>query len=332
MRIIQNEIPIKLRRKAAQFLESIRGTEMAVGAENAELGDKVCPIFRPDLEDVAYYEFDVQKSAAGTSKGEDTHGFIIVSTADHDHPIAHWSLERPPVSVRLENEAERDRKKVNRVFKLDTLSYIGEDKNGKKVAQEGQMPDLMISSRKDLEEYRGQITSTIATPLGDSTEDERGSKVKHSIEMQGPKPPEFAPPEEPPDWGTYKKEYGKAFHPLLEDLKRNAGQPWKIDRLVEEFGEGIMEGSPQRVALLYREAAVKINGDAAEVVKMRKITRKNGPSAVELFFEKNPFKQETSFELHIKYENGLEEQLDFFVVSKNIPSKNYTSVNSKEVQ
>ena len=53
------KVPAPIRRKAAQHLESIRGTPMAPNAANARLADEVWPIYRPDLEEVAYYEFSV---------------------------------------------------------------------------------------------------------------------------------------------------------------------------------------------------------------------------------------------------------------------------------
>src|SRR4029077_8230229 len=119
-----NKIPTPIRRKAAQHLESIRGTPMAPNAANARLADEVWPIYRPDLEEVAYYEFGVElgtgprrlvtsaaglsallaterKTASARAKRSDVNlkehaassrcsglgGFILVSTGPHDFPI-----------------------------------------------------------------------------------------------------------------------------------------------------------------------------------------------------------------------------------------------------
>src|SRR5206468_1952728 len=59
LRISFEEVPLDVRRAAAQRLESIRGTGLGRGADAARLGREVCPIHRPDLDEVAYYEFEL---------------------------------------------------------------------------------------------------------------------------------------------------------------------------------------------------------------------------------------------------------------------------------
>jgi hypothetical protein len=43
------------RRRAARILESIHGTEMAPRGKGARLGDEACPVYRPDIQEVAYW-------------------------------------------------------------------------------------------------------------------------------------------------------------------------------------------------------------------------------------------------------------------------------------
>jgi hypothetical protein len=63
MRIKLSEVPISVRRMAAQHLESLRGSGIGSNVDELYLGDLVCPIYRPDLAQVAYYEFEVMKAA-----------------------------------------------------------------------------------------------------------------------------------------------------------------------------------------------------------------------------------------------------------------------------
>ena len=155
------KVPLPIRRKAAQHLESIRGTPMAPNARNAHLSDEVWPVYRPDLEEVAYYEFGVElgsgprrlvtspaelsellaaerktvtarsrrteaslKERAGASRSV-SRGFIVVSTGPHDFPIPHWSLDRAPVSAQLEASAEKGGA-IERIYRLDALAYVAE--------------------------------------------------------------------------------------------------------------------------------------------------------------------------------------------------------------
>ena len=41
MRVKIDEVPLEARRRAARYLEAVRGTEMARGADGAVLGDEV---------------------------------------------------------------------------------------------------------------------------------------------------------------------------------------------------------------------------------------------------------------------------------------------------
>lgn len=167
MRVKQKDVPLDVRRRAAQHLESLRGTSLGFNVRDLYLGDDVCPVYRPDLKDPAYYEFQVLKATkdnpdersdllAGVAKanvlgaggyrkaystsaypssgggGASVQGFIMVSTGAHDFPIPHWSLDHPPVSVALEQGAAGDMK-IAKVFKLDALSYVAEDKAGKEI-------------------------------------------------------------------------------------------------------------------------------------------------------------------------------------------------------
>ena len=59
MRIPITKVPLELRRKAAQHLENVRDTEMGIGAKRAKLAEQVCPMYRPDRVEIAYYEFEV---------------------------------------------------------------------------------------------------------------------------------------------------------------------------------------------------------------------------------------------------------------------------------
>ena len=102
------------------------------------LGDEVTAIYRPDIEEVAYYEFEVRNSA----EKDRTTGFIVVSAADHDHPISHWSLNNTPVSSRLAESAKKKRKNYRpRLLKLCVLHENGHE--GEKHAKRTRRPYIL---------------------------------------------------------------------------------------------------------------------------------------------------------------------------------------------
>jgi hypothetical protein len=309
MRIPISEVPLEIRRKAARHLETVRDTEIGVGAEKAKLADAVCPIYRPDLEEIAYYEFEA-----------DPLGFIIVSAGDHDYPIGHWSFNREPVSRQLEAAAEEVGKQVARVFKLDALAYVAEDESGEMAAKTGQIPAPIEGLPADLEQARGQISMSIGKPEQPIEDDTDAGEVQRVVERSGPPPPELSL-REVENWAELREVYGTAFALFLEDLRQRAARVWEIDKLISEFGEGILVGRPLRVALLEPDADVDLSGEAADMVKLEWLERPDGPSALELAaVEDIELDREYNLELNIAYPSGLTETLSFFVVSPDTPS------------
>ena len=59
MRVKLEQVPLEIRRRAARHLEAIRGTEMAKGGDSAQFGPEACPVYRPDVKGVAYWELEV---------------------------------------------------------------------------------------------------------------------------------------------------------------------------------------------------------------------------------------------------------------------------------
>jgi hypothetical protein len=363
MALEQKEVPLDLRRRAAQHLESIRGTPMAPRAEGARLGREVWPIHRPDLDDVAYYEFSVETSGGGRrlstsaaglseliaaqrgSQGERAvgkgpaseakvrpelavplerrasraRGFIVVTNGRHDFPVPHWSLERPPVSAQLAAAAEEGADGIERIYRLDSLAYVAEAKDGKLAARVGQTPPMMAGLPHDLVRHRDANTTLIAEARGDLKSDDTVEGVKHEPKRDGEGPPELKPVDVE-SWPAFRDRYRDVFGPFLDDLRRQANATWELEDAINEFGEGIHAGTTHRVALLQPEAVVELNGEGADLVRAR-IDEQSGAPA--LLIEVPPgtaIESETDLDVFIRYPDGEEERLRFFLVSPETPS------------
>lgn len=348
MRVPLAEVPIELRRKAVNHLESLRGTPMAPpGTAGAEIVGEACPIYRPDLGDVAYWEFEVavageagsgmlatraalghpemlksiREEVQNKSEGElraEERGFIIVSTGEHDFPVPHWSLQRPPVSRQLEMDADEAGATIARIYKLDALAYIGENEAGEEVARSGQTPALLEGLGHDLGRRAGEISSLTAKPSRGG-DDAKPRGIKHSVARTGAKAPEVRA-SEPEEWPALKKRYADSFGPLLDALRRKAEQPWHVDKLVAEFGEGVVAGEPLAIGLLQREAVVEVTGEGAAFVDVELDEKRGRKPRVRVRAHRSPHSRETEFEVRIKYGNGEEESLRYFIVSRDTPS------------
>ncbi len=89
MKMNLDEVHLGAQRRASQLLENIRGTDMDPTKGQAALSGEVNAIFRPDLKEVAYFEFVVElgrerdRHVAISGRGEEIkrvptrHGFVI---------------------------------------------------------------------------------------------------------------------------------------------------------------------------------------------------------------------------------------------------------------
>ena len=348
------KVPAPMRRKAAQHLESIRGTPMAPNAANARLANEVWPIYRPDLEEVAYYEFSVElgsgpsrllttaaglsaalaaerktastrakrtevvlKEQTGASQSSDR-GFIVVSAGAHDFPIPHWSLDRPPVSAQLVASGEKGGE-IERIYRLDSLAYVAESKDGALVGRVGQMPGLVAGLPHDLRRSTLGVSTLEATPATEGRTDDQVDGAEHRVTRKEDKIPDLKPVEVD-DWGSFRERYADTFGPFLDDLRRQAAHAWEVEALIEEFGEGIRDGETQRVALLDREAKVELSGEGARYVSARLDEEAGSPALVLAVADGAEITGELDLFVDVGYPDGTAERLRFFLVSSKSPS------------
>lgn len=322
MRVNFGEVPLDVRRRAARYLEAVRGTPMARGAAGARLGDEVCPLYRPDVKGVAYWEFELLGAKAVARNGVGTNGakrrasdrgFLVVSTGPHDVPVPHWSVELEPPSRTLEAHAKAKDKPLARVLKLDTLCYAGEDAKGTYVSHLGQFPP-MPSGLPTTPPKEPALTSAESRPATQSESDKRVGK--QAVKQTPARPPK--PKLEPwPSWAQAKKQYGAAYKLHLGVLRARADQAWQVEALVAKLGEGIHEGDKLVVPLL-KPGKAQISGPGAASVTMRMLDRV--PPAVELTAGGAKEQKEQEFQLELSYADGTSETLRYFVVPKGTPS------------
>jgi hypothetical protein len=310
MRVKVEAVPRQTWRRVARHLESVRSAAEPGDGAALRLGDTVCPIHRPDLECVAYWEFEVHGAKATGARDHDGRssdtGFILATAGRHDLPIPHWSLATEPPSRALESKAGHT---PHRIVKLDTLSYAAEDAKGQLIAHVGSMPTRIDEVR---DEHRKEIAIASARPV--SPCDDRQPPKLHRTSTGSP-PPRLSGW---PSWTELRHGYARAYRPQLSALAKRAAAAWDIEDLVAEFGEGIREGESVIVPLL-RPAKVSLTGDGARVVEIDchggrelAVTLRAGKVA--------PGSPEIELALEIVYETLEPETLVFFVVPNAAPS------------
>lgn len=324
MKVNKKDVPIEIRRLVANHFESIRESEIGDKIKDACLGEEICPIYRPDIKDVAYFQFEVK------SADNESIGFILVSADEHDFPIPHWSLETAPISTLLEYEAKKHDKKAGKIYKLDTLAYILEDDVGEEAARLGNIPGLITDLPENLADYAGNISSSESVVEGTFDTDENPEKIKHNVKKEESKNPKHKI-KEPKSWKELKDQFGKSFKQHLELHKKEAKKTWDTEKLIRNFGEGIFAGVPFYIPFLENGYNYDIIGEAKEFVKINIVKRPNCSDVAELICDDPKLGREASFSLKIKYDNNEQEKLEFFIVTHDLPSNEKNNTNLQEV-
>ncbi|MCB9919895.1 MAG: hypothetical protein H6832_15945 [Planctomycetes bacterium] len=120
------------RNRVQQRVAEVVGTEMAEGWDAVPSIVRVTPMYRPDVQGVAYYEYEM-----------DLGGFLVASTGEHDRPISNWSSVGKSKMAQLEERAGAET--IYKVYKLDALCYVAENSMGAMITRVGNLPDRMIN-------------------------------------------------------------------------------------------------------------------------------------------------------------------------------------------
>lgn len=320
MRVPLEKVPPDVRRRAARAVATMTADHLfARGdrrAPHPTFGAEATPIFRPDLDEIAYWEIELEGivTALPVSDGEAKEfdrGFIVVATGPHDVPVPHFSLDLAPPSRQLEANGGD----IARVVKLDALCYAAEDAAGTLLSHIGTLPPKLdgapATSPKRLPQ--GWATS-VSVGRGHEQEDgdaDTTNRLRRSREKRPIQAGQWR------SWEEAKKGYADSYRLHLAALATRAETPWQIEELTEKFGQGIHSGQSFTVLLL-EEGKFELTGPGADHVSAE-LNPQPLPPALILTPTADLRVADTSFDVRLFY-RGFEENLSFFIVPEDAPS------------
>jgi hypothetical protein len=331
MRVAIEQVPIEVRRRAARMLAGITEHHVFPRSDREParpmLGAEVCPVYRSDIDGVAYWEFELSgvrtilplpgiPVVGDVSKGFDR-GFLVVSTGRHDVPVPHFSLEIAPPSRQLEALGGP----AARVVKLDTLCYVAEDAAGTMLAHIGTLPPKLIGMPKELPRRIPLGWARTGDPGGPTAggrpEDRRadGERAPRRRLHRSRESRPLAGSGAWRSWAECKQGYAETYRVHLEALAAHAERPWDIDELTLAYGEGIRSGEPFPVLML-AEGTYELSGPGARLVDVA-----HDPKTLRLTLTATagPGIRDTSFDLQLSYRDAAE-TLPFFVLPDHAPT------------
>jgi hypothetical protein len=81
-----------------------------------------------------------------------------------------------------------------------------------------------------------------------------------------------------------------------------------------------MADEPLAIGLLHQEAAIEVTGEGSDLVSVDLDDKPGRKPRMRVRAKPSPRGRETDFQVRIKYGNGEEETLSYFVVSRDVPS------------
>lgn len=295
-----SDVPLDLVRKASQLLTEMSGGPMAPGWEDARLADLVRELYRPDIDGVAYYEFQVAYGADGPAAG-----FIIVATGPHDHPIPHWNYTGETPTQNVACEAAKAGKHVVKFYKLDALSYAGEDETGQLAAMPGTQMVKISGIDPAVLDKPVELSSSEWIPDQATQNDDAAGAIGGSLQESGPGPDANLKIDGWESWNALKQGYGASYGVYIEALKRDAAEDWETDRLAREYGEGLFKGETYDISLLYPgQPQVQMTGEGAGYIDWTIISTDSVPATLRIFVKDAVPGKELPLTAEINYATG----------------------------
>ena len=225
------EIPRDLYKRAGQFLEDLRYDTAAPNWKDAAFGERVYMLYRPDIEGVAYYEFTLLNA-----KSESV-GFLTLSNGEHEQPIANWSDKNNSQVEKLLREVAEQGLVAARIYKLSDMSYVVEDENGEMIARTEDLPVKLTGQQMDwLDQKIEPATIQTFTEGGQENTDD-GDIPEQQVVTSGETQEQFGV-EEWTSWEELKANYRETYAVVNEAIRRESAHDWRVDRALQEYGEG----------------------------------------------------------------------------------------------
>ena len=291
------EVPVDSLRRAQDFLDAMRNSEMAPEFTASSILDElVVPMYRPDIEEVAYYEFGIS-----------TGGYILVSANDHDNPVPTWNSNGERLTDKTLLALGEDVHDAAKIYRLDAITFVAEDSSGELLSDfQPRIPvvegdDSIVYSEESIVDEDG-VVRTIRVA---SNVDENGNEVELSrVDLSEDIPsPEFEMREI--DWQELKSSYAEIFASQIEQKRLDVQAEWSNRVETRGIGQALMLGEAKVFSLLGEVASV----DHPAGVQVELVDTESGQEKLTVSIIDEDDKSTDSFDVLVSYVDGRTETL-----------------------
>jgi hypothetical protein len=296
-----DEIPIAVHRRAATLLQAADGRDDTRWSKGT-LATDVIPIWRPDKDEVAYWEIRVLDA---TGHGA---GYMLLANDRDDYPVPISTDDGPAPSEALNASAERP---IARIVMPTIGTFVAEDESGREITRLGELPPRIDGYDPAwIDAPEGSFHTSIEARDGTIRVTPAALQADVSLASWG-------------SWSALSSEYAEAYAPQIELLRRQAAGDWTLEDLLAEHGEVLLEGHVRIVPLLERgRPEVRIHGDGLAHVRVLETDAQR--RALRILVDEVPDGDPKPVDIELRYPGG-EREIVKFMVARVAPAATTTS-------
>jgi hypothetical protein len=310
--IAAENVPEDVLRRATEFLEELRGSDLAPEWQDARINPQARILYRPDMQSPAYYEVTVEKP---TDSGYESAGYIQLGSGEHDYPIVNWDMTGMSITEELTELAPLGAT-LTEIYRLNAMSYASEYEEFSAIGISTVATDVIT-----LGDLPNQVEGLDAIP------EEPYELVTQDIDSEGNEgyegPAELPLLEEDPweSWEALKAGYEEEYAPQLNSLKERASDRWELEKNLDQYGETLIKGDVRTVHGLATQtlSSIQVTGDGADAkyLKQEQISDNGTPTGVILTVLDEPTDLETllPIEVALQYTSGTTETLKYAIAN-----------------
>ncbi len=306
------DVPQDVLRRATDFLEQLRGSDLAPEWKDARINPDALIFYRPDIQAAAYYEFNVEKPG---DNGWVPAGYIELSTGSHDYPVTSWNTSGESPAQEVANTAPLGAK-LTEYYRLGMHNYAVE-------YEEPTALGILAASTDPL--TLGGLPDKLALEgIPDKAQELVTDGIDDSGKLTTEGPAQFPLPAQTgwDSWATLKADYGDVYDPLLRSLKSRVGASWELDKNLQQYGESLLKGDERTIHGLADQTlnSIEITGPGADatLLKQELLGTQAAPEGIKLTVLDEPAagNQDMTFQVTMSYAGGKVEVLKYRIVNQ----------------
>lgn len=313
-----SEIPVGIVRRALDFVNASKSSTESWGT--AFLEDVAVPYFRPDVPGAAYWEIPVKivtptlaantYGPVGAADVITDGGFVLLSTGEHDFPIAEWNDEAEPPSRLMQVKGQGQ---VVTLYKLAMTHHAGEAGDGTLAASDDQNPMIKIGGLNniDLNTLNGSLQYV---PSSDPNAINAGQVFSSGSFANPPVGLTFEPW---PSWPDLKAGYTDVYTRLLQVKRQHAAPAWRYQNSLITFGIALLPGESYLIPIL-GSATTSLSGPGVPLVQTS-----TAPGGLQVTALSAIAGQTTPMTVSITYGDGRAESVRIAIIERVIRSQTF---------